>query len=162
MLQIACTPIDGSTGHDAAYRLLTELYIAETGANCPEILRTPRGKPYFSDGLLHFSVSHTPHFAFCALSDRPVGIDAEELTRRIKPDLADKILSPAEKRRYEAQTDRNEALLRFWVLKEAHAKFTGEGLRGYPNKTDFCPDDPRIQILSGCLVAVIQEDSYAV
>ena len=40
-----------------------------------------------------------------ALSDRPVGIDAEELDRDIDPRLADKILSPTERLRYEAQPD---------------------------------------------------------
>lgn len=162
MLRIAHAPVAGSTGHDTAYALLTKLYTEETGAKCPEIIRTPGQKPRFCEGNLHFSVSHTDHFAFCALSDRPVGIDAEELTRRVKPALVEKILSPAEYARYEACPDKNEALLRFWVLKEAMAKFTGEGLRGYPNKTDFRPDDPRIQVLSDCLVAVIQEESHVI
>ena len=34
---------------------------------------------------------------------------------------------------------------------------SGEGLRGYPNGTNFALDDPRVQELSGCLVAVIEE-----
>ena len=48
------------------------------------------------------------------------------------------------------------ALLTFWVLKEAQVKRTGEGLRGYPNKTDFSLDDPRVTEMDGCLVAVIE------
>ena len=59
-------------------------------------------------------------------------------------------------------SSRRLALLRFWVLKEALVKCGGEGLQGYPNHTDFHPDDPRIQIRDGCLVAVIQqEESHA-
>ena len=45
----------------------------------------------------------------------------------------------------------------FWVLKEAAAKLTGEGIKGYPNQTDFDLTDPRVQQLCGCLVAVVEE-----
>ena len=40
--------------------------------------------------------------------------------------------------------------------KEAAAKLSGEGLRGYPNHTNFSLDDPRVQQIDGCLVAVIE------
>ena len=69
--------------------------------------------------------------------------------------LADKILSPAERAEYDAAADKRRALLTFWVLKEAAAKCTGEGLRGYPNHTSFSLSDPRVTEQSGCLVAVI-------
>ena len=42
----------------------------------------------------------------------------------------------------------------------AAAKLSGEGLRGYPNHTDFSPDDPRITEMNGCRVAVMEE-TYA-
>ena len=47
-------------------------------------------------------------------------------------------------------------LLKLWVLKEASVKLTGEGLRGYPNHTDFSPDDPRVMEMDGCYVAVLE------
>ena len=72
--------------------------------------------------------------------------------------MAEKILSASEKERYDRAEDRRLTLLRFWVLKEAAAKLTGEGLRGYPDHTDFSPDDPGIRILDGCLVAVLEEN----
>ena len=56
------------------------------------------------------------------------------------------------------EEERNEALLRFWVLKEAEAKCSGLGLRGYPNHTEFDLNDPRVQKLAGCMVAVIQAE----
>ena len=71
--------------------------------------------------------------------------------------LAEKILSPAEKQRFAAAPDPRRALLAFWVLKEAQAKLTGEGLRIYPNHTDFSPEDPGLRELAGCLVAVLEE-----
>ena len=97
-----------------------------------------------------------PRRAFCALSRREIGIDAEELDRNVNLALAEKILSPKEKVQFDAAPDKRRALLTFWVLKEAQVKRTGEGLRGYPNKTDFSLDDPRVTEMDGCLVAVIE------
>ena len=122
----------------------------------PEIRISDRGKPYFASGKWHFSISHTPRHAFCALSERPVGIDAEELDRDINLRLADKILSPSEKIRYAAAADKPAALLKLWVLKEAAAKLSGEGIYGYPDKTDFSPDDPRLQTIHGCYLAIVE------
>lgn len=149
-------PLNGRTGHEAGRELLARLYCSEIGGKMPEILTEPGGKPYFADGNVHFSITHTKGHAFCALSDRPVGIDAEELTRQVKPGLAEKILSPGELEQYRAAEDKNRALLTFWVLKEAEAKRTGRGIRGYPNQTKFSLDDPRVTELHGCLVAVVE------
>ena len=153
---LAWTRLEGRDGHEAGRQLLARLYRAETGADCPPILTTPRGKPYFEDSPLHFSITHTKNHAFCVLSPHPVGIDAEEQDRNINLRLADKILSPPEKARFEQTSDKRAALLRLWVLKEAAAKLTGEGLRGFPNHTAFDPDDPRIMEMNGCYVAVIE------
>ena len=147
--------LSGRSGHEAGRELLAQAYREATGADLPPIALTDRGKPYFPDSPWHFSISHTKAHAFCVLSDSPIGIDAEELTRRIDLRLADKILSPAERAEYDAAADKRRALLTFWVLKEAAAKCTGEGLRGYPNHTSFSLSDPRVTEQSGCLVAVI-------
>ena len=148
-------PLNGRSGHQAGREVLTELYFRATGDTLPPIAIAERGKPYFPDSEWHFSISHTKGHAFCALAKSPIGIDAEELTRRIDLRLADKILSPAERAEYDAAADKRRALLTFWVLKEAAAKCTGEGLRGYPNHTSFSLSDPRVTEQSGCLVAVI-------
>ena len=145
--------LNGRTGHDAGRELLKTLYPGQL----PEIAVTERGKPYFVDSSWHFSISHTHRHAFCALSERPVGIDAEELDRNINLRLAEKILSPGEKAQFDGAEDKRTALLTFWVLKEAAAKLSGEGLKGYPNHTDFSLDDPRVRTIDGCLVAIMEE-----
>ena len=145
-------------GHRAGRQLLRKMYEETFGKAMPEILVTERGKPYFQDNPVHFSISHTKKHVFCVLSDRPVGIDAEEVSRDIRPELAEKILSASEKKQYEQSENRKEALLRFWVLKEAAAKCTGEGLRGYPNHTAFSLDDPRVFQMNDCFVAVIETE----
>ena len=142
----------GQDGHEAGRELLECLY----GGPLPEIACTKQGKPYFVSNPLHFSISHTPNHAFCVLSDRPVGIDAEEKDRQIRLDLAAKILSPTEMEQFSKADDPRLALLKFWVLKEALGKCTGEGLQLWPNRTNFSLTDPRIQEIDGCLVAIIE------
>ena len=155
-MQIRSIPLGDLSGHRAGRLLLSQMYEAATGAPMPRILTGELGKPYFGEGALHFSISHTRDRVFCALADHPVGIDAEPLDRAIRLELANKILSPSELLRYQNAPDKRLALLRFWVLKEAQGKLTGKGVPIYPNHTDFSPDDPRIRVLDGCLVAVME------
>lgn len=154
-MRIASCELSGLTGHQAGRQLLARLYHEETGKILPPVLIGERGKPYFENSPWHFSISHTKRHAFCVLDTRNVAIDAEELDRSIDLRLAEKILSSEEKARFDIAPDKRRALLTFWVLKEAAAKLSGEGLRGYPNQTDFSLDDPRVTVIDGCLVAVM-------
>ena len=156
-MKLLSCELEGRTGHEAGRQLLRKLYRQETGEELPEICIADRGKPYFSECPWHFSISHTSKHAFCVLSRYNVGLDAEELDRKVNLKLAEKILSPSEKQQFDAAENKEKALLIFWVLKEAAAKLSGEGLRGYPNHTNFSLDDPRVMEQDGCLVAVMEE-----
>ena len=156
MIALESRPLNGQSGHEAGRRLLRELVEGYTGKPMPEIQLEKLGKPFFPGNPVHFSISHTRNRVFCVLADRPVGLDAEELTREVNPKLAQKILSAPEYAQYAQSADKNRALLTFWVLKEAAAKCTGQGLQGYPNHTGFSLDDPRVAEKDGCLVAVIE------
>ena len=145
--------LDGRSGHEVGRLLLCSLY----GGTLPEIHHTEQGKPYFLDSDLHFSISHTKNHAFCCISTKNIGIDAEECDREIDLRLAEKFLSPAEKLRFAAAPDKRECLLRLWVLKEAYGKLLGKGIGNYLAATDFSPDDPRIQVIDGCFVAILEE-----
>ncbi len=151
-MELFWTRLDGRSGHAAAYELL-----AQAVSPLPEICKTDRGKPYFADSQLHFSLSHTKNHAFCCVATQNLGIDAEETDRKVDLRLADKILSPTEKVRFAQVQDKSTALLRFWVLKESYAKLTGKGLGDYLYETDFDPQDPRIQIIDGCFVAILED-----
>lgn len=154
-------PILPGTGHQEGRRLLAQMYALYAGGSMPEIVLTRQGKPCFVGSSWHFSISHTKHHVFCALSKTNIGIDAEEADRNIRLELAEKILSPAEYRQYAAAPDKRTALLRFWVLKEAQAKLSGEGIKFHPNHTNFILDDPRVTLIDNCLVAVLQEENHA-
>ena len=153
-MKVASCELNGRGGHEAGRVLLETLYREATGLPLPPIVIGEWGKPYFVDSGWHFSISHTKNHAFCALARENVAIDAEELDRPINQKLAEKILSPREKAQYDAAPDKARALLTFWVLKEAAAKLSGRGLRGYPSNTDFSLDDPRVREMDGCLVAI--------
>ena len=154
-------PIVSGSGHEAGRQLLAQMYERYVGSELPEIAVTQRGKPYFVASSWHFSISHTKNHVFCALSKANIGIDAEEADRNIRLELSETILSPSEYTQYQAAEDKRTALLTFWVLKEALAKLTGEGIKFYPNHTNFSLDDPRVTVIDNCLVAVLQEEEYA-
>lgn len=153
---LGCMELGTLSGHEAGRLLLQRLWRENIGGDLPEIAVTDRGKPYFVGSPWYFSISHTKKRVFCALSEQNVGIDAEEADRDINLRLADKILSPLEKEQFDRAEDQHTALLTFWVLKEAAAKLSGEGLKGYPNHTCFSLDDPRVSHMEGCLVAVLE------
>ena len=147
--------LNGESGHDAGRALLAQLYETHVGGLLPLMAVTALGKPHFEHSSWHFSISHTKHHVFCVLCDCPVGVDAEELTRRVNPGLAERVLSPGEKAQYDAAPDKNRAFLTFWVLKEAEGKRTGKGIGFRPNHTDFMLTDPRVFECDGCIVAIV-------
>ena len=156
-MQLQWVRLDGADGHNAGRSLLAQMYTEATGQPMPSIAITGSGKPYFPQDTLHFSISHTPCHAFCCLSRTNVGIDAEEESRQVDLRLAERYFSPNEQARLAAAEDPRKSFLRIWVLKEAYAKLTGRGLGSYLKDTDFDPGDPRIQIIDGCYVAVMEE-----
>lgn len=142
---------------EAARDLLARLYSTTQGRPMPVLEKLPGGKPVFSQGELHCGIAHTRGHVFVALSDGPVGLDAEECTRPVSMKLARRILSPGE------PADTPRQLLEYWVLKEAYTKFTGEGLRQSFRALTFDRETLRLegsdlrftlQELFGCLVAL--------
>ena len=131
----ACKTTNGNDSY-ATYRLLAESFRRLTGADMPEVVFRSAGKPYWKDSVWHFSLTHTSKAAFCAISDASVGLDAET-TRRIREGLDRKVLSEKEQEQFQALGATNEVFLRFWTLKEAAVKYTGTGLRGFPNDLSF-------------------------
>lgn len=161
-MYLAGKKIKPGTGHAEGRVLLAQMYGQYVGGVMPAIALTERGKPYFVGSPWQFSISHTKGHVFCALSQSKIGIDAEETDRNIRPELADQILSPMERQQFDRAEDQRLALLTFWVLKEARAKMTGEGIRFHPNQTNFSLEDSRVVRLQDCLVAVIEEEDHAV
>jgi phosphopantetheinyl transferase len=91
--------------------------------NAPKICRTENGKPYLESPKkqLFFSVSHTKDKLFIAFSNENVGLDAENLDRKVNylPILR---RFPIEER---GEIECLEDFLRHWTAKESAVKWLG-------------------------------------
>lgn len=160
-VELLWTRLDGRSGHEAGRALLQALYARAAGGPMPAIAVTDRGKPYFPGSPWHFSISHCRNHAFCCISTRNVGLDAEETDRAFRPEAVERYLSPGELARVRASADPRDALLRLWVLKEAAAKLSGRGIGSALRYTDFSPEDPRIRRIDGCYAAILEDEHDA-
>ena len=97
------------------------------------------GKPFLRElPDVHFNISHTKGMVVCAVSQVPVGIDAE----KIKPYPKSVLRKMTEKERsYIEESDSpDKAFMRVWTMKEAMIKLTGEGLAAL-TKTECVPGE---------------------
>lgn len=88
------------------------------------------GKPSFaSHEDIHFSISHSGNFSIVAFSDIEVGCDIE-IVKKVDEKVVDRVLSDAQKKRYEilASDERIDYFFKMWVAKEAISKRDGLGL----------------------------------
>jgi 4'-phosphopantetheinyl transferase len=108
------------------------------------------GKPaVLSDGFpigLGFNISHTQGFVACALAHEDVGVDVEASDRPIELDIAERFFAREEVEVLNAlpAAQRRRAFFRFWTLKEAFIKATGEGLHRPLDSFSFTLDPVRI------------------
>lgn len=94
------------------------------------------GKPILDFCFL--SISHSGKLAACAVSDNPVGIDAE-LLHEIKPRESYMLFSREESRYInESAALRSNRFLRLWTMKEAAIKLNGGTLN---TASDYCFPD---------------------
>ncbi len=133
MLIVFAAPCGRSESRKLAHALLREAHTLLCGGPMPALSRTELGKPFFPDGRFHFSLSHTRTLAACAVSDLPVGVDAETL-RPLRPRLASVVLTREEEDWLASRPNFDEALLTLWTCKEALVKRSGEGLQFRPKE----------------------------
>lgn len=93
----------------------------------PEFAYEAWGKPYLPGCPIHFSLSHCEKAVVCAVSDVPVGVDAQD-EMEFSSKLADRICSEEERASLAAAKDPGKALTALWTKKEALAKCSGKGL----------------------------------
>ena len=99
-----------------------------------EFTKTENGQWICPD--FYFSLSHADGIVCVALSDEPIGIDAEPV-KEIRPQLEGRILTDREREQIKNATDeeRSEYLLCAWVKKESIFKKSG-GKALLPNRID--------------------------
>ena len=101
---------------------ITELPIFEYGEHGkPSILGHPE---------IHFNLSHCREAAVCIINDRPVGVDVESV-RPLKDSLAEYTMNDAELDEIRLAANPSLQFTRFWTMKEALLKLTGEGINNH-------------------------------
>lgn len=113
----------------SAWGLLYDV-LKENGLETGCVSFEKKGKPYFRQGGVFFSLSHSRGVCAAAVSDRPVGVDVEMLRESFRAGLVAKTLNEDEKNAFDGD------FTRIWCRKESVAKLTGEGIVGYPREID--------------------------
>ncbi|MGY6530439.1 MAG: 4'-phosphopantetheinyl transferase family protein [Cyanobacterium sp.] len=93
-----------------------------------------KGKPFLENyPHLYFNLSHTDNWIVYGISDQLIGIDIENIKKKVKyKELAKRFFCPREFNLIIKQNQENEPKLFYtlWTAKEAYLKATGEGLSG--------------------------------
>ncbi len=108
--------------------VLVSIVAAQTGAG--ELSFGEKGKPFFADASVHFNLSHSGHYAVCAASEKPVGVDIENV-RVFSESLVRHVFDSGE-RAFAQGSD--ERLTQLWTIKESVMKFFGQGVGISPKK----------------------------
>ena len=120
----------GAARLSLAAGLLLNLALRDCGLQAGEIRTGEYGKPCFPalPGF-HFSLSHSGSMALCAVSDRALGCDIEQI-RGDRLRLAARFFHPQEYAWLLAlpEEERQEGFFRLWTSKESFIKAIGRGL----------------------------------
>ena len=114
-------------------------YAQEEWGEAWDLTHDNSGKPVIPDGP-EISISHTKGAAAVAVSDRPLGVDIEQI-HTVRPNLPKRVMSTQEYLWYQAEMESAEAFFTLWTLKESYYKYLGTGLAGFPNETLFYPEN---------------------
>ena len=120
--------------------VLLDYALTLEGVSDREIIYVQNQKPCLKNSNIRFNLSHSGNMVFCAVSDKDVGCDVEQITD-IYMQIAARFFFHEE---YEAisacpdSTSRNDLFFRYWTLKESFMKVTGLGFK--LNLDDFCID----------------------
>lgn len=109
------------------YLLLQKLIFSEYGmTDLNPFKYGERGKPFFSEIPLYFSMSHSKCAVGAAVSETEVGFDITD-SRIIREETAKRICSPDEYEDFEKAANKQRFLRLLWCKKESLVKRTGEG-----------------------------------
>lgn len=91
-----------------------------------------KGKPYFENSTLHFSLSHSGDYVLCAVADEEIGADIQECKAGVKESLVKRVLCGAELEEWNTlaadAAQAQDYFYRKWTEKEARGKLTGDGI----------------------------------
>jgi len=100
--------------------------LEEYGVQDPQVMRTPKGKPYVELCDTYLSVSHSGEYFLCIIAERPVGIDVQERKNSNSDKIAERYFTEREKSFI--RDNGENGFFTVWTRKEAYSKLTGEGI----------------------------------
>ncbi|UTO20070.1 4'-phosphopantetheinyl transferase superfamily protein [Acinetobacter sp. Z1] len=111
-----------------------QLLAKELGCSIADLFfeKHAHGKPFLSSHTLHFNYTHSQQYYALAMSERvkDIGVDVEELDRKVRFDALAKHAFHAEEYDVWMQQDQDtEYWFRVWTTKEAVLKASGLGIR---------------------------------
>ena len=122
------------------------LFLLDLPTDSVELKKMDLGKPYATVGnkMLYTSFSNCEDWVLCGLSLRlDIGIDCEQLDRKINPKIFDRILDVSEKKIIDEQS-----YLAIWTMKEAVVKCIGIGIRSSLQNYPLIKKDDRYVVKS--------------
>ncbi len=92
-----------------------------------DILKGEHGKPYIENASFSFNISHCDGLVVCAVSEKEIGIDAEDI-RKVTDRVMKRCYSDSEIAYVNSCRDKDVEFTKLWTLKESYVKLTGEGI----------------------------------
>lgn len=142
--------VRGRESYVASRWLLRKVLARYTGTapEAVEFLRGDKGKPYLPQRDIHFSLSHSGHWALLAVSNIEwIGVDIEAITgARNLTGIAENYYHPREIALVQRLTGsaQQDYFYRLWTLKEAFFKAIGTGISAGLENIAFELADGRI------------------
>jgi 4'-phosphopantetheinyl transferase len=87
------------------------------------LCRTSKGKPYFAEGLVQFSVSHSENIWVCIMGPSPVGVDIQKISQRNYESIAQRFFQLDEQK--SVANGGLRSFIEIWCRKEAFVKYFG-------------------------------------
>lgn len=163
MFMLFCKRIDHKTDvHTQSYGLLLDILkgkgIERTKS---DIVLNGNGKPIFKGGFPCFNISHSKNFIAVGISDTEIGVDIEEYRDALKR-VAQKICAQPELDAI-PQDEKDDYLLKKWVMSEAYAKYTSMGIARIL-KTPLSPEKicETVYEIEGVFLHLAQNEEFTV
>lgn len=123
--------------HPMLFYALEKFYAVK--ADETDLEFSKNGKLYIAKTALYFNITHTDGLIMIAISDSPVGIDAENVFKKIDAEkIADKYFSAEEREQIENQ----KHFFILWTKKESAIKYADLTLASALSKTSFKGNSP--------------------
>ena len=153
--------------------MLARLALAKMAGCAPESIAfsmLPGGKPYAQGLNLEHNISHCDRWVACIVSDKPIGIDLEQICpvpdRLVRYVCTEQeyafVIGKNTTQSVDILTDRGalERFFQVWTAKEAFAKYTGTGLAQNIKEIPWKDSSVHCVILDECVLSICCAPGY--